>query len=615
MKHRLGVLALALLIRIPRIPNMQGADAYVVMWMAEAIRNGALFSSPTWLISPLSFFGFYPFSHYPIGIPTFLASLLWLGISMGHAILLLNFIETLVAWRGIDLLSRELFEHKDKQLLFIGAFLLSPYFLSMSYWTAVTRGAFLALLPFIMLYSIRYMRDPNLRWLSMLFLILTLETLIHRLWLGLLFYLLACLLSKILIRTRPNSAWIVLVTVLILSTLAFFIGISFFGIRSSKTNSPWFSNSDPLGLAINLVIDYLLNIGIIAIFLPFGIWALSRSFLLQEKDSSETNNRDLACYALPLALPIFALGVVGHYNVTLFLPIFLWISVIGFFWIFHFFSLITRYDEAIVSIGMCLLGILYGIAYSVFLTPVLIFLIPISLAFGLAMIAIIGGRSQSLYVKNKVKNLGRIKYTITISLLLVIGSFSLVTFDGRMSPYSNSDDPANAAFPTSEEVQLIRTIKNSTLSGFIFVYHHNLAVKMRGAGFLPVILTGRDPCWDLYYGLVSREEVYENTEVDFQGFLTSLKPFRYSPPSQIGKDTEIFSEIMQLDLEEKDDYEKLIFLRIQFIVTRRNGTGIEPWPYVTTAGTNAGPYPLLLSLPGTASLFDETIHLLLWRIY
>ena len=67
---------ITLLFPLSMYPEIYGVDGFSVLWMANAIRNGALFAENTWLIHPSSFFGYYPFSHYGIIYPLVLSFIL-----------------------------------------------------------------------------------------------------------------------------------------------------------------------------------------------------------------------------------------------------------------------------------------------------------------------------------------------------------------------------------------------------------------------------------------------------------------------------------------------------------------------------------------------------------
>ena len=97
------------LLRIPRVPYIYGYVGFEVIWMAFAINNGALISDQTWLIHPLSYFGFYPFSQYPIALPLMLAGLLSINISLSASIIIIDFFLTAICAIGAYKLSSLLF--------------------------------------------------------------------------------------------------------------------------------------------------------------------------------------------------------------------------------------------------------------------------------------------------------------------------------------------------------------------------------------------------------------------------------------------------------------------------------------------------------------------------
>ncbi|GAH44674.1 unnamed protein product, partial [marine sediment metagenome] len=57
--YYLVLVIVAIIIPLTTYPLIYGVDAFQVMWMANALKEGALFSENTWLISPFSFFGYY----------------------------------------------------------------------------------------------------------------------------------------------------------------------------------------------------------------------------------------------------------------------------------------------------------------------------------------------------------------------------------------------------------------------------------------------------------------------------------------------------------------------------------------------------------------------------
>ena len=132
--YYLFLVLMAIIFPLTLYPRIYGVDAFQVMWMANALRNGALFSENTWLISPFSYFGLYPFSHRAIGVPMFFAFLITLldffsfGIfGIAEAILVFNIILILIVYKISRNLGNRLFEEEWSRFVFVAAIVLSPY--------------------------------------------------------------------------------------------------------------------------------------------------------------------------------------------------------------------------------------------------------------------------------------------------------------------------------------------------------------------------------------------------------------------------------------------------------------------------------------------------------
>ena len=132
--YYLALVLVAIIIPLTTYPLIYGVDAFQYMWMANALKEGALFSDNTWLISPLSYFGYYPFSWVPIGVPMFLAFLMSFleFVSFGifgitEAILVLDIVFIIVIYKSAKNLGNNLFEEEWSRVLFVAAILFSFY--------------------------------------------------------------------------------------------------------------------------------------------------------------------------------------------------------------------------------------------------------------------------------------------------------------------------------------------------------------------------------------------------------------------------------------------------------------------------------------------------------
>ena len=111
-----SLVLIAIILPLTQYPRIYGTDGFEVMWMTNALREGALFSNNSWLISPLSYFGHFPFSHRAIGVPLILAfimsflEIVSFGIfGIAEAILTFNIILILIIYKSSRNLGNRLF--------------------------------------------------------------------------------------------------------------------------------------------------------------------------------------------------------------------------------------------------------------------------------------------------------------------------------------------------------------------------------------------------------------------------------------------------------------------------------------------------------------------------
>ena len=129
--YYLVLVLVAIIIPLATYPFIYGVDAFQVMWMANALRDGALFSDNTWLIHPTSYFGYYPFSFRAIGVPMFLAFLMSFleYVSFGifgitETILAFDILIIIIIYKCSRNLGNRLFEEEWSRFVFVAAILL-----------------------------------------------------------------------------------------------------------------------------------------------------------------------------------------------------------------------------------------------------------------------------------------------------------------------------------------------------------------------------------------------------------------------------------------------------------------------------------------------------------
>ena len=152
----------SILIRIPKIPHIYGYDGFEIIWMAYAIKNGALIGQQTWLIHPLSYLGFYPFSQYPIGLPLILAAFLAIGIPLTISLVTIDILLTVICVIGAYKLSKMFFQKEIYKNTFLIMILLgSKDFYNYTYFTLHPRGVLLALSPWFLYFLFKIREEKN----------------------------------------------------------------------------------------------------------------------------------------------------------------------------------------------------------------------------------------------------------------------------------------------------------------------------------------------------------------------------------------------------------------------------------------------------------------------
>jgi hypothetical protein len=188
------LMAVALLIRYPRMPHESGVDSFVMHGLANSI---SLNGNALWILNPLSWFGMYPLS-YPSG-GLFLVS----GFSQLSAMtiegtafftcMLLGIIGIL----GAVLLGREILDNDLFVFLFAFIFTLTPRFVVFTLWEIPTRSLFMAFTPFFIWALLRTHRNPSKKNIGFLILFLFILATAHRLVVMVLIIILAYILTYI----------------------------------------------------------------------------------------------------------------------------------------------------------------------------------------------------------------------------------------------------------------------------------------------------------------------------------------------------------------------------------------------------------------------------------
>ena len=544
----------AILILISHYPHIYGVDAFQVMWMANALKEGALFSDNTWLIHPTSYFGYYPFSHRAIGVPIILAFLISLlnyfsfGIfGITEAIFTFNFILIIIIYKSSRNLGNRLFEEEWSRFLFVAAILFSFYVINDITMTVSTRIIITIVMIVLLNLNLKVLTNSInvFKAIVFMFLLLMIGALAHRLWVGT-FITIVIMIFTALIRKIKNLQKLIVFLFLPLSIIAFFIGLEIISFEfllrldPNQTFSPFFDEKTLFGMGILLSWFYVWNLGIISIFFPVGviITLYKLAILLKNSDEKNTqlnNNQQFLqkYYLILFIIPFSFLLPFTFYSIIIFFPILIIFSVYGIIYIKKF---ISTYSE---TLNWFLLAILLfiSIGYS-FIKVEVSTKIDLWFVYVFSFISFISFLFIFLINKYKILNFSKISLDplkmkkgiwiliLTISILI----FSITTIETNRAGMCSSPYPWENLCLTEEEIEIIEYFQNEDIDGLIFTTNQGITNKLSGVGFLPTFHGRSSIGIDLWYGLINPIEVLENTEFSFSfSTLLDQRFFRFLP--------------------------------------------------------------------------------------
>lgn len=152
----LMIILFYIILRVPRVDGIIGMDAFKVFWMGRVISEGYF---GNWIMTPFSLIGCYPFASYPIGGPLIVGPFLFAGVSLETTVFFRSIIIAVLTSIGALKLGKELFDDENSILLFTGFYSLSNVLTRFTYFTLSARGLYLAILPWVILYSIKWLKN------------------------------------------------------------------------------------------------------------------------------------------------------------------------------------------------------------------------------------------------------------------------------------------------------------------------------------------------------------------------------------------------------------------------------------------------------------------------
>ena len=623
--YYLVLVLVAIIFPLTYYPRIYGKDGFQVIWMANALREGVLFSDNTWLIHPTSYFGYYPFSHRAIGVPIFLAFLISLlnFFSLGifgitEAILAFNIILIIIIYKSSRNLGNRLFEEEWSRFIFVAAILLSPNVIYDTTMTVSTRIIITIVMIVLLNINLKVLNNDNKninKFKTTLFIILLLlvGALAHRLWLVTTITIIFMIFT-VFIRKYKKLQHITIFLILPLSIIAFFVGLEIFGLDPSKIWSPFFDNSTLIGVSTNLSIDYALKAGLILLFFPVGviITLYKLTILLKKSDDEKKvqfNNKNQQFirmnFYLLLFIVTFSFMAPSFYAVVIFLPIIIFFSVQGLIYIKKLISTFSKKLDWVFPLILLFPSVGYSLLYVEIILQINLWymfaLLIISLLFYLFVI-IISKYHSILLIKDSLISFKLQKWFVGFVLIISMLIFTTTTVVGRNTAVDSNPYPWENSYLTEEEIEIIEFFQNEDVEGLIFCAAGPLiAERIAGFGFLPSFFDRVYDGKNIYYGFVTPEEVYENTEFS----LLELYRFRFFIYNKNNSIRAFRNSIISLSVSVKGDLETLRSYNVQYIISINEIFllgGINNWP-------------LIQSLPSTLSPVFSTEHLLVWKIY
>ncbi|NVM17290.1 MAG: hypothetical protein HWN80_06205 [Candidatus Lokiarchaeota archaeon] len=545
-----SLVLIAIIFPLTQYPRIYGTDSFQVIWMANALREGALFSNNTWLISPLSYFGYYPFSHRAIGVPLILAFIMSFlefvsfGIfGIAEAILTFNIILILIIYKSSRNLGNILFKEEWSRFIFVTAIILSQYMLGNVVMTVSTRVIITIIMIYALNLNIKIITNSikAFKAIVFMFLLLIIGALAHKLWVAtfitIVIMIFTALIRKIknlqykFIRKYKNLLYkLTVFLILPLSIIAFFIGLELlnavgFDLLSSldpdQTFSPFFDVNTLFGMGILLSWFYVWNLGVISIFFPVGViitlYELAKLLKHYDKKNARLNyNRQLLqkYYLILFIIPFSFLLPYTFYSIVIFFPILIIFSVYGIIFIKKFISTYSETSSWLllaillfISIGYSFIKVEFSTKIDLWFVYVLSFISLILLLF-----VFITKKYRTLnFSKISLDSLKMKKEIWILILTISILIFSITTIETNRAGLSSSPYPWENRYLTDEEIGIIYYFQNEEIDGLIFTTDIYIAERISSISLLPTFYARSNIGKALWYDLLKPKEVIEGT--------------------------------------------------------------------------------------------------------
>jgi len=593
----------AVVIRIPRVPHMLGGDGALLVVESTSLLQGNILP---WLIHPLSIFGMYSFSGYPLGSVSVMAGLIQLtGENLEVATFLFTALFSLIGvFTSYKLIAYVL---DDKRLHWVGAafYTFLPIIYDFTYNTSSSRGPFFALSPLVILLLLKSTNESTPKRITEAILYSIIAMLFHRMGFVLLAFVTVTiifnLIKKLLLKKERNLNQILKVNRLLCVLFAigsfaiFAMSIVLLGLNP-KTALPDEFYIGAITLVdqswIGIGIDYFLFYSIELTLSIIGIFFVLRKLWNSDVVLDKTNSKFMLL--LFLTLPLFFFLGTPAYTRHLLAPFIVIFSIIGlsnlqekkkplkFFFLFN-----------IVAFGS------FIALYSILWRDIL-FHATISTVGCILIATLVIVEDRQLRLGNRTLNNPVTSQHIAILLVTFIMLSAYVNRDMRI--LTNVGDISFPAYVSDEEVTVAEYIREELMmynEPHITLFSHiHLAFRISAYARTDFLTNPHGTQLVITDFVTTRDALYNST-LYWQTNLLDLHLYEHDT-----RPKSVWTTIMRSDYDSMETQGLLEDLNIRFFVALKGTNSVE----------YSIPFESLFRQTISAPIVFETEHILVYQL-
>lgn len=476
-KNFLYCLLIALITLILRIPKeaLPGFDAFKLIWESQQILEG---NFQAWLVHPLSIFGAYPYSGYPIGTVLCLSFFMFIANSnIIASVYMFTSFFTVLSIIAFYAFSLELFNNRVYALIatlfYETAAIYSEFSLNAS-----PRLTFMVFFPLILLTSLKFLKTRKIKYLVFNVASIAISMLFHRM--GMILFLFSLfsvliLASEKLLRFLLSKHHLVSCINFIKKNYYLVLGLFNFLVLCFTLilfhNQRWWVNKNPsfittnvhiIDTGINTIIDYTLALG------PIILLSVISPFILRFSNENSFQKRSMKLLLFNMSIFLPMVGYVAYTRFFI-IPSFALFSTIGFVILYN-----MKKSTLFLSL-CCLIPVLFVGSYLIFWRSVPIYPIIALILFILILIAILVSSIHTFYKPIKFSQIDLKKIVIFIFVISILFSNSFIMDSKTIYSDHSTNDGKRIYF--DEEKEIVSFLEN-TEKGMITAYYTVLEVRI-----------------------------------------------------------------------------------------------------------------------------------------